>query len=446
MAPRVITPSGRGFLLLDSHPAGCQRTVAALAAGVPPLSGSSAGRRPVALVIGSSAGYGLAMTVAGLARYGITGVGICLEKAPGRRTGTAGWYRTAATADLAASLGTDFTFLNVDAFSDAAKEQAAAILARRFGPVDYLVYSVAAPRRTDPETGITYSSVLKPLGRPAAMRTLGFSADGEPALAEAVIEAATQEEEAATVAVMGGADWQRWVTDLGRRGLLAAGFRTVALTYIGSELTAPIYREGTIGAAKMDLEATAGAITKSLDGAGLAWTCVNGAAVTQASTHIPGIALYVSLLRAVLGDALQSPAEHSVQLWDQLTGRAPVDTGEDWRIRLDRWELDPAVQAEVARRWRAATPDTLTDLADTGWFRSQFRGLYGFDVPGIDYSLPVETDIPWPGEESSAVLPALNRQCTSSPDNAGSRRMNRPVRHISRVPEIAAISSARPMT
>jgi enoyl-[acyl-carrier protein] reductase / trans-2-enoyl-CoA reductase (NAD+) len=400
MASRVITPSGRGFLLLDSHPAGCERTVGDLAAAVPRLSAPAPGKRPVALIIGSSAGYGLAMTVAGLARYGITGLGICLEKAPGRRTGTAGWYRTAATAALASSLGSDFTFLNADAFGDEAKDQAAAILTARYGPVDYLVYSVAAPRRTDPDTGITHASVLKPLGQAVTMRTLGFSSDGEPALAEAAIESATPDEEAATTAVMGGADWQRWVTALAARGLLAPEFRTVALTYIGSELTAPIYREGTIGAAKMDLEATAGAITKSLDGAGQAWTCVNGAAVTQASTHIPGIALYVSLLRAVLGDAFQPPAEQAVQLWDQLTGIAPLDTDSSGRIRLDRWELDPAVQAEVTRRWHAATPETIATLADTGWFRSQFRGLYGFDVPGIDYALPVEADIRWPGDKS----------------------------------------------
>jgi len=405
MARRVITPSGKGFLLLDAHPAGCQRTVSDLAAAVSPLPARERRRRPVALVVGSSAGYGLAMTVAGLVRYGITGLGICLEKAPGRRTGTPGWYRTAAAAGLAASLGSDFTFLNADAFSDQTKEQAASVLALRYGPVDYLVYSVAAPRRTDPDTGITRSSVLKPLGHRATMRTLSFSADGEPALGETVIEPASEEEKTATVAVMGGADWERWVTALAARGLLAEGFRTVALTYVGSELTAPIYRAGTIGAAKVDLEATAGTITKTLDGTGRAWTCVNGAAVTQASTHIPGIALYVSLLRAVLGDALEPPAEQAAQLWDRLTGTASLDTDEDGRIRLDRWELDPAVQAEVTRRWHAATADSIGSLADTGWFHAQFRALYGFDVPGTDYTAEVETDIPWPGEETPGDQP-----------------------------------------
>jgi len=402
MAPRVITPSGMGFLLLDSHPVGCERTVFDLAAAIPQLPARRHPRRPVALVVGSSAGYGLAMTVAGLVRHGITGVGVCLEKAPGRRTGTAGWYRTAATAALAAGIGSDFTFQNADAFTDETKDQAASVLSGRYGPVDYLIYSVAAPRRTDPDTGIIHASVLKPLEHPATMPALSFSAAGVPALSEAVIDPASLDEARATVAVMGGADWQRWVTALSGWGLLAPGFRTVALTYIGSELTAPIYREGTIGAAKMDLEATAGTINASLDGAGQAWTCVNGVAVTQASTHIPGIALYTSVLRAVLGDGLQSPAQQAVQLWDQLTGTTPLDADEDGRIRLDRWELDPAVQAEVGRRWRAATADTVGDLADTGWFRSQFRALYGFDIPGIDYTAETETDIPWPGAEAVA--------------------------------------------
>ncbi|HEX6524058.1 MAG TPA: bifunctional NADH-specific enoyl-ACP reductase/trans-2-enoyl-CoA reductase [Streptosporangiaceae bacterium] len=399
-----MTLSGRGFLLLDSHPAGCARTVEELAASVPAAPGGP-GKRPVALVIGSSAGYGLAMTIAGLVRFGITGLGICLEKSPGRRTGTAGWYRTAATAAVADTAGSGFTFLNADGFADKTKDEVAAILADRYGPLDFLIYSVAAPRRTDPDTGITHSSVLKPLGRPAVTRTLAFTPDGEPRLGETAIEPATEEEKAATVCVMGGADWHRWITALASRGLLASKFRTVALTYIGSELTAPIYRSGTIGAAKLDLEATAAKITRDLRvTGGQAWTCVNCAAVTQASTHIPGIALYTSLLRGVLGPDLPSPAEQAVQLWDQLTGTAPPGTDDAGRIRLDQQELVPAVQAEVTRRWQAATPDTLNALADIGWFRSQFRGLYGFDVPGIDYTAAIETDVPWP--DSGAWKPA----------------------------------------
>jgi enoyl-[acyl-carrier protein] reductase/trans-2-enoyl-CoA reductase (NAD+) len=196
---------------------------------------------------------------------------------------------------------------------------------------------------------------------------------------------------------MGGADWSRWIEALAGRGLLREGFRTVALSYIGSPLTSAIYRDGTIGAAKADLEATAASLTERLAPVGgRALTSVNGAAVTQASTAIPGIALYVSLLRGVLGERLQSPVMQSVQLWDQLTGARPFDLDEAGRIRLDRWELDPAVQASVTERWSTITSATVGEVADVDWFRTQFRGLYGFDVPGVDYTEPVDPDLAWP--------------------------------------------------
>ena len=397
MTERIVTPTGRGFLLLDSHPAGCGRSVADMRAQVPALATGRPERRPVALVIGSSAGYGLAATVAGLARYGINGVGIGFERPPGRRTGTAGWYRTIATAELAAEVGSDFTFVNADAFADTTKDEVTDLVAKRFGGLDTLIYSVAAPRRTDPRSGETYQSVIKPRGQSSTTKTLDFDSDGAATLREISVAPATEEEAAETVRVMGGEDWARWVMALSERGLLRDGFRTVALSYIGSSLTAAIYREGTIGAAKEDLEQTAKTLNAHLAPAGgAALTSVNGAAVTQASTAIPGIALYVSLLRAVLGDGLQSPIEQSVRLWDQLTGAAPFDLDDEGRIRLDRWELTDDVQADVAQRWQSATDETIESLADIGWFRAQFRGLYGFDVPGVDYAKPVETDLPWP--------------------------------------------------
>lgn len=396
MSKRVVSAAGRGFLLLDSHPEGCKRSVYDLGEkGGRPFARRGE-RRPVALILGSSAGYGLAMTISGLTRYGIRGLGVCLEKAPGRRTGSPGWYNTAAAFDLAQRAGSDMTFLNADAFSDETKSRAISLLAKRYGRVDYLIYSIAAPRRTHPETGVTYSSVLKPIGRPATMKTLRFNADGDASLDTVTIDPATPEEVQATVSVMGGADWERWVNALADAGLLATDFRTVALTYIGSELTAPIYREGTIGAAKIDLEATGSRIVENIKNIGGAWACVNGAAVTQASTHIPGIALYLAILRSVLGDALQPPVQQAIQLWDQLAGVAPIDCDEIGRIRLDRWELEPSTQAEVLRRWSAATSENIEEIADVPWFRAQFRSLYGFDVVGIDYSSETETDAPWP--------------------------------------------------
>jgi enoyl-[acyl-carrier protein] reductase/trans-2-enoyl-CoA reductase (NAD+) len=397
MSERVIRPTGRGFLLLDSHPAGCTRSVADM---VPAFT---AAPRKVALIIGSSAGYGLATTIAGLSRYGISGIGVAFERPPGRRTATAGWYRTIATAELAAEVGSDLTFVNADAFADTTKDEVLDLVAKRFGGLDYLIYSVAAPRRADPRTGETYASVIKPLGATHTTRTLEFTSDGTAELREVTAEPATEAEAAATVKVMGGEDWGRWITELSSRGLLNEGFQTVALSYIGSSLTSAIYREGTIGAAKLDLEQTAATLTAQLQPVGgRAFTSVNGAAVTQASTAIPGIALYVSLLRAVLGDRLQSPIEQSQRLWDQLTGAAPFDLDEEGRIRLDRWELTEEVQSAVAALWRQVTPETIAEVADVDWFRAQFRGLYGFDVTGVDYDAPVEVDLPWPASQTRA--------------------------------------------
>ena len=392
---RVVNPTGRGYLLLESHPAGCARSVELMRAEVPAPEKQSA-RRPTALVIGSSAGYGLATTIAGLVRYGIDGIGIGFERPAGRRSATAGWYRTIAASAIARELGADFSFRNADAFADSTKSDTLDLLAKRFGGVDYLIYSLAAPRRADPRAGVVYQSVLKPLGAPHTTRNLEFAEDGAAHLREVTVHPANEAETAATVRVMGGEDWARWVTALGERGLLRDGFRTVAFSYLGSPLNSAIYREGTIGAAKTDLESTAGALTGQLAVVGgRAYTSVNGAVVSQALTAIPGIALYVSLLRGVLGDRFPSPACQSLQLWEQLTADRP-DLDESGRIRLDRWELSEPVQAAVAERWHSITPETVTELADVPWFRTQFRSLYGFDVPGVDYAAPVETDLPWP--------------------------------------------------
>ncbi|OEJ23633.1 trans-2-enoyl-CoA reductase [Streptomyces agglomeratus] len=405
MSARVITPKSRGFLFLDSHPGGCRKLVDEKWQAVPaPVAAEGEG--PVALVIGSSAGYGLAATIAGLARVGIRGIGVCFEKAPARRTGTAGWYRTAATARLAREHGRDMVFLNGDAFSDAMKEQVADLLAERFGGrLDFLIYSVAAPRRTDPDTGTTYSSVLKPVGSPYTTKTLVFDEYGAPEVKDVTTAPAEGDDIEQTVAVMGGTDWERWITFLADRSLLADGFTTAALSYIGSPLTAAIYRQGSIGAAKAHLEATARTLDERLGKTvrGRAVTSVNAAAVTQSSTAIPGIALYTGLLRGVLGEAMVAPVGQLVELWDQLTGARPLDLDNEGRVRLDTWELAPDVQNAVAERWSTATTRTITGLADLDWFSGEVRRLYGFSVPGVDYTVPVETDVPWP---TPTVCPA----------------------------------------
>jgi enoyl-[acyl-carrier protein] reductase/trans-2-enoyl-CoA reductase (NAD+) len=264
------------------------------------------------------------------------------------------------------------------------------LVAEQLGGIDHLIYSVAAPRRVDPRNGETYQSALKTIGTPHTTKSLAFE-DGEPVLQEVGIEVATDDEIAQTVKVMGGEDWARWITALQERDLLKPGFNTVALTYIGSELTGPIYRQGSIGAAKADLEQTALKLAK--DGV-TAVTSVNGAAVTQASSAIPGIGLYVSILRKVHG--LQTPVQQSIALWDQLTGAAPLDLDDEGRIRLDRWELADEVQSAVRAQWESATQDNIAEVADAAWFLAEVRRLYGFDVPGVDYDAETEVDVEWP--------------------------------------------------
>ncbi|MFJ6483720.1 MULTISPECIES: enoyl-[acyl-carrier-protein] reductase FabV [unclassified Streptomyces] len=400
MTERVLTPRNRGFLFLDSHPTGCERVVADMWRACPDPADRPAGAGPVALVIGSSAGYGLAATVAGLKRAGIRGIAVSFEKAPtARRTATAGWYRTAATADIARTAGRDLVFLNGDAFSDTMKDEVADLIEQRFdGRLDYLIYSVAAPRRTDPDTGTTYASALKPIGRANRTKTLVFDDQGVPEVREVETGPAEGDDVEQTVAVMGGADWERWIDHLAGRGLLGERFATAALSYIGSPLTAAIYRQGTIGAAKAHLEATARTLNERLgkELGGRAVTSVNGAAVTQSSTAIPGIALYTGLLRGVLGTDLVPPVRQLADLWDQLTGAAPLALDDEGRVRLDTWELTDDVQAAVAERWETATTDTIASLADLDWFRAEVQRLYGFSVPGIDYTAAVATDVPWP--------------------------------------------------
>ncbi|MGW4690340.1 enoyl-[acyl-carrier-protein] reductase FabV [Streptomyces sp. NPDC004244] len=398
MSLRQIEPKQRGFLIVNSHPEGAAHTVRRMWDAIPARTD---GRRPVALILGHSAGYGLATLLTGLRQHGIRGIGVAFE-APdtGRRTATAGWYRTAAAARLAADDGHDIRFVNADAFSTDAKTEIADLVEEHYGPVDYLVYSLAAPRRTDPATGTVHHSVIKPLGAAYEAPALDFSGT-DPQVSRSRMEPGTAEEARATVAVMGGDDWRLWVSALADRGLLAERFTTVALTYVGSEVTAPVYRQGTIGAAKEHLERTARDLSASAplkEKEGRAFTVVAGAAVTQASSAIPSIALYTAFLRTVLGeDGFRTTAEQAADLWDQLEGRAPLVLDGAGRIRLDGWELDDHVQDRVRKLW--TDPERGLEAARPGadWFMSQVRELYGWGVDGTAYDQPVEADVPWPG-------------------------------------------------
>lgn len=394
MTLRQIDPKQRGFLIVNSHPTGSAATVTRMWEQISPRSDGSS---PVVLLLGHSAGYGLATLLTGLRQHGIRGVGVAYEGAETeRRTASAGWYRTAAAARLAAEAGHDFVFVNTDAFSEKGKREVLDLVEQRFGKVDHLIYSLAAPRRTDPETGTVHHSVIKPLGAPYEAPALDFS-DNTPKVTGVRLEAATEEEKYGTEQVMGGADWELWVRALAERSLLADHFTTAALTYIGSDLTAPIYRQGTIGAAKEHLERTAGRLNGGvLAGRGRAMTVVAGAAVTQASSAIPSIALYTTFLRTVLGDGFRTTAQQATDLWDQLTGTTPLVTDDEGRIRLDGWELDPRVQDRVRELW--ADPESGLDRSAAGadWFIGQIRELYGWGVADIDYDRPAETTVAWP--------------------------------------------------
>jgi enoyl-[acyl-carrier protein] reductase/trans-2-enoyl-CoA reductase (NAD+) len=392
VSERHLKPGGRGFLMVNAHPKGAAATVDQLWQQLPERTAD--GRRPVVLVVGFSAGYGLAATLAA-ARRGAVGVGVAFEAAElPRRTASAGWYRTARAAELTNG---QWTFLNTDAFADSAKAEVVKLLAERYGKVDHLIYSIAAPRRTDPVTGQIHHSVIRPLEGVYTAKTLEFGEDG-PEIGSSTLQPATAAEREETIRVMGGEDWKRWVDTLDQAELLGEHFTTAALTYVGSDLTAAIYRAGTIGAAKEHLEATAHALDAQLDGPRRAYTVVAGAAVTQASTAIPSIALYTSLLHKVLGEAgFQSTAQQMATLWQQLDGEQPLVLDDTGRLRLDGWELATDVQDQVRALWQAVTTENVADSADTVWFRQQVGQLYGWDVPGVDYEVPSETTVDWPG-------------------------------------------------
>jgi enoyl-[acyl-carrier protein] reductase/trans-2-enoyl-CoA reductase (NAD+) len=398
MAARVLRPEGKGFLFLDSHPTGCARTVDEMISETGAIVAEApVPAEPRVLIIGCSAGYGLAAAVSGLFGYGARVLGVCYERpATVRRSASAGWYRTATLADRAAVAGLQFAAVNGDCFDPAVRADVLDRAARLLGGVDVLIYSVAAPRRTDPVTGTVHHSVVKPVGRAYRARNVAF-ADGI-VLREVTVEPATEAEISSTVAVMGGADWSSWITDLAARGMLGSGFQTVALTYVGSDLNGPIYRQGTIGRAKDDLEATARQLnTELLAGVGgTAVTSAQCAAVTMSSLAIPGISLYLSLLRAVAGDRAESPIQQTVRLWDHLTGRRAAPADGDGRLRLDEWELAADLQHDIAARWAESAERLMAGLADLDWFRREFRRLYGFDVSGVNYGLPVEVEVPWP--------------------------------------------------
>jgi enoyl-[acyl-carrier protein] reductase/trans-2-enoyl-CoA reductase (NAD+) len=339
-----------------------------------------------ALIIGASTGYGLATRIAASFGARAETVGVFFERpADDERTASAGWYNSAFFEEEAGKAGLRAWSLNGDAFSEAMKEETLALVKRTTGPVDLVVYSLAAPRRGP------HTAALRPIDKPYSNKTVNFQ-NGQ--VYETSVPPATEEEIRGTVAVMGGEDWQLWMDALRGAGLLAPGVLSVAYSYIGSSVTAPIYREGTIGRAKEHLEATAHSLTKALSPlGGRALVAVNKAVVTLASAAIPFVPLYIALLYRVMKD--RGSHEGCIEQMDRLlrerlyvTGEIPVD--DAGRIRLDERELDPSVQKQVGELWARVTTENLPQLADFDGYRKELSRICGFDFPKVDYAVDIE--------------------------------------------------------
>jgi enoyl-[acyl-carrier protein] reductase / trans-2-enoyl-CoA reductase (NAD+) len=381
----IVKPRIRGFICTTAHPDGCAAHVREQIDYVR-AQGAIATAAPRVLVLGASGGYGLASRIVAAFAGAASTLGVSFEKPPGPdKTATAGWYNNIAFEDAAAAAGLYAKTLDGDAFSDAMKARVIETIRADLGHIDLLVYSLASPVRQHPKTGELFRSAIKPLGEPVHIKTLNVD---KGVVHEVDLEPATEEETRATVAVMGGEDWELWIDALQEAGVLADGFRTVAFTYIGSELTWPIYWKGTLGKAKEDLDRGAGALRERLGAVGGdARVATLKTIVSQASAAIPVVPLYASLLFRVMKDQglHENTIQHIYRLFaTQLTG-GERNLDDEGRIRLDDVELSEAVQGEVKRRWPLVTTDNLDELADLPGFRADFLKIFGFGIDGVDY-------------------------------------------------------------
>ena len=393
----IIEPRVRGFICMTAHPDGCAANVGEQIAHVREC-GRIDGPRSV-LVVGASTGYGLASRIVAAFGCGAKTVGAFFERpASARRPASAGWYNTAAFERAAAEAGLGAWSYNGDAFADEAKERVLDLIRTHLdGSVDLVVYSLASPRRVHPESGETFNSVIKPIGAPFAGKTIDARSG---ALGDAGIEPANDQEVEHTVAVMGGDDWRRWIDALDGAGALAPGCRTLAYTYLGPEHTWPIYRDGTIGKAKEDLQRTADALDARLRArGGRALLSVNRALVTQASAAIPTVAVYLAMLAPLLRE--RGTDEGCIEQIDRLFrdrlctgGEIPVDAAG--RIRVDDYEMADAVQAAVRERWEQVTAECYRQILDVEGYQREFLRLFGFGMSGIDYGAEVDPEVAIP--------------------------------------------------
>lgn len=384
----IIQPRTRGFICLTSHPEGCAAHVKQQIAYVQSKGKIANGPKKV-LVIGASTGFGLASRIAAAFGSDAATIGVFFEKsATEGRPATAGWYNSAAFEQEATKAGLYAKSINGDAYSDEIKKQTIELIKQDLGQVDLVVYSLASPRRTHPKTGVAYASVLKPINEPFSNKTVDFHTG---VVSNITIDPITEQSDIDnTIAVMGGEDWKFWMEDLKAAGVLADGVKTVAYSYIGPELTYPIYRNGTIGMAKNDLEATVPTINTLLaDLHGVSYVSVNKALVTQSSSAIPVVPLYISLLYKVMKEKSihEGCIEQMQRLFaDRLYADKPITLDAEGRIRVDDWEMREDVQAEVAKLWEEINSDNINEISDLEGYRKDFFNLFGFEFDAVDYT------------------------------------------------------------
>lgn len=385
----VVKPKVKGFICTTAHPAGCAANVQTQIDFVK-QQGAIADAPKKVLVIGASTGYGLASRITAAFGGGASTIGIFFEKpASGKRTASAGWYNAAAFQAAADEAGLYAKNINGDAFSHELKQQAIDLVKADLGKVDLVVYSLASPRRQHPDTGELHTSTLKPIGQ--SVQQTGLDTDKE-IIKEFSLEPATQEEIDNTVAVMGGEDWQMWMDALSQAGVLADNCKTTAYTYIGEKVTRDIYWDGTIGAAKKDLDrAAAEMVAKGFD----ARVSVLKAVVTQSSAAIPVMPLYLALLFKVMkaNGTQEGCIEQVYRLFKECIYHASPRLDEAGRNRVDELELKPEVQGEIEKLWPQVTTENLHDLSDFKGFREGFMQLFGFNVPGVDYEADIDVDV-----------------------------------------------------
>ena len=383
----IIEPRMRGFICASSHPKGCEQNVKNQIEYIK-SKGPIDGAKKV-LVIGASTGFGLASRISSAYGSDAATIGVFFEKPPTEgKTASPGWYNSATFETEAHKAGLYAKSINGDAFSNEIKQQTLALIKSDLGQVDLVIYSLASPVRLHPVTGVLHRSVLKPIGDVYTNKTVDFHSGK---VSEISIEPCNGDDIENTIAVMGGEDWAMWIDALKAQNLLAPGAITVAYSYIGPSLTEAVYRKGTIGRAKDHLEATAFAITDSIaDIDGKAFVSVNKALVTQASSAIPVIPLYISLLYKIMKEEgiHEGCIEQIQRLYQErlFTGNEiPVD--EKGRIRVDDWEMRSDVQEKIAKLWGEAVTENLSEIGDLEGYRKDFYNLFGFDVDGVDYEV-----------------------------------------------------------